>query len=324
MSGRKRALVGAGAWLAWLVAVRPTPRSEEWAEALVLLAALVIVPLGAPLAGVGARIAALQPYAAFPLLVSMMLPRGVAAAALCLPWLGAALVSAVAVERPRTPSAVALVAGVVLLPVGAAWLVLARWGLRPLGFSDPIVLLTAVHFHYAGFALPVVLGAALACVDRPQLARAAVTMVVLGVPLVALGITATQLGRSERLEPIAAWTMSLGGLLTAWVLVLTRRASLIVAAVFLGFGMLLAALYGARSFVPLLDIPWMRALHGSANALGFALLSLVALSATNDAGRTGAQPKGADEDGDGDEARGEGDGEGHDDGRYKSHTSGNN
>ena len=44
--------------------------------------------------------------------------------------------------------------------------------------------------------------------------------------------------------------------------------------------MLLAALYGLRFYLPVawLDIPWMRALHGSANALGFALPALLGWS----------------------------------------------
>ena len=51
-------------------------------------------------------------------------------------------------------------AGLVYLAVGGGWTVLAWGGLRPLGFAAPIVLLTAVHFHYAGFALPLLTGLA--------------------------------------------------------------------------------------------------------------------------------------------------------------------
>ena len=43
-------------------------------------------------------------------------------------------------------------------------------------------------------------------------------------------------------------------------------------------GMVLSTLYGLRFFdvLPGLDIPWMRALHGTGNALGFALPALMA------------------------------------------------
>jgi hypothetical protein len=51
-----------------------------------------------------------------------------------------------------------------------------------------------------------------------------------------------------------------------------------VTAVSLITGMFLAALYGSRHLLPLewLTIPWMRALHGTANSLGFALSALLA------------------------------------------------
>jgi len=41
--------------------------------------------------------------------------------------------------------------------------------------------------------------------------------------------------------------------------------------------MVLAGLYGTRALFPVagLDIPWMRALHGSANAIGFALAGVL-------------------------------------------------
>ena len=45
-------------------------------------------------------------------------------------------------------------------------------------------------------------------------------------------------------------------------------------------------LYGSRFYVDVswLDIPWMRALHGSANAIGFALLGMWSWCLTISAG----------------------------------------
>jgi hypothetical protein len=53
-----------------------------------------------------------------------------------------------------------------------------------------------------------------------------------------------------------------------------------VAGLALAAGMFLAMLYGARAYLPPdgLDIPWMRALHGTGNALGFGLAGLLAWS----------------------------------------------
>jgi len=50
-----------------------------------------------------------------------------------------------------------------------------------------------------------------------------------------------------------------------------------VAALSLLFSMVLAALYGVRYALPIpwLDIPWMRALHGTANAFGLGVAGLL-------------------------------------------------
>ena len=55
------------------------------------------------------------------------------------------------------------------------------------------------------------------------------------------------------------------------------KALWLVSAVCLAGSMVLAALYGSRFHYTIswLDIPWMRAVHGSANALGFGLAGLV-------------------------------------------------
>ncbi len=57
------------------------------------------------------------------------------------------------------------------------------------------------------------------------------------------------------------------------------RTLFFVAGASLFFGMLLAEIYALRVFalpLPWLDIPWMRALHGTANALGFGLCGVLA------------------------------------------------
>lgn len=49
---------------------------------------------------------------------------------------------------------------------------------------------------------------------------------------------------------------------------------------------MLAAIYGSRFYVPMpwLDIPWMRAVHGTANALGFGLAGLLAWAMARSSG----------------------------------------
>ena len=83
-------------------------------------------------------------------------------------------------------------AGLAYVTVGSIWLFLSRWGMNPLGFSDAIVLLTAVHFHYAGFAAPILTGLAGRKIQS-GIARKfylpAAAGVIAGPPLVAAGIT---------------------------------------------------------------------------------------------------------------------------------------
>ena len=48
--------------------------------------------------------------------------------------------------------------GLLYLPVGAWWLYAALNNMEPLGFGEPIVSLTAAHFHFAGLAVSVMSG----------------------------------------------------------------------------------------------------------------------------------------------------------------------
>lgn len=302
-----RAVTGGALWLLFVLLTRPGPFDPAWVHALLLLAPLALLPLGIELVarsdgrttggGTGpARClhlaGALQLPAAGLLAVSYLLRQGPVAAGLALPWLAVAGLIALAGllrlrERGLCPvTELALDAGLVYLVVGAAWAVSDRLGFRPLGFPAVIVLLTAVHFHYAGFILPVVTGLA-ARRTGGRAASLAALGVVAGVPLVAVGITATQLGLGPWIEAIAAWTVAGAGALVAWLHLRLAvrpvypglaRALWTVAALSLAASMGLAALYGSRFHLPQvrrLDIAWMQALHGAANTFGFAAAGLL-------------------------------------------------
>lgn len=299
LTGRSSALAGAAVWLAVVLILRPGPFATGWIRALLLFAPLVLVPLALDLVlarwAVGAtaarRLRAGQLAAALLLAGSFLLAPGRAAAALALPWL--ALTAAIAVlglrrllRRSPRPLADAVVdLGAAYLAVGGAWSFADRSTYQPLGFAVAIVALTAVHFHYAGFLLPLFTGLAM----RRLPGRAAVLAgvgVVAAVPLVAAGITATQLARGVALEAAAALSMAASGLLAAWLhLRLAARGPAppaarglwAVSAVSLAAGMVLAALYGARFFLPVaaLDVGWMQVSHGPLNAFGFALAGVL-------------------------------------------------
>jgi hypothetical protein len=224
------------------------------------------------------------------LVFAFALPPGPGAAALTLPWLAFTLLTALLGllhlrSRGARPGADACIdAGLVYLAVGGTRALLSRWGARPLDFSDIIVLATAVHFHYAGFVLPLLTGLA-GRVLPGRMSRLAAAGVVMGVPLVALGITLSAIGIALP-EWLAAWFMAAASILAAalQLRVAARSAApvqrllLIVAGLSLLGAMTLAALYALGSYwgLPWLDIPTMLPTHGAVNALGFALPGLLA------------------------------------------------
>lgn len=307
------ALTGALVWAAVLGVLKP-----GWPEAMLLLACLVIVPLGlglvAPPDRLGRRagpwVAAdrLRTPAALALVASFALPTGGTAAALALPWLGVTALAALhglggTGPGPGTPAGLCLRAGPVYLAVGGAWAVIARAGVRPLGFPDVIVLMTAVHFHYAGFALPVLAGRAAGALGGPT-ARAACLGVVAGVPLVAVGITDAQLMPGllppRSAELVATGVMAAAGLLVGLLQLRLAarpgrpplaRALLAVSGLAIVAPMALACLYalGAFRHVVWIDITGMFRYHGAVNALGFALPGLLAWYVTPDAERVVAR-----------------------------------
>jgi len=296
--------IGAAAWCAFAYFSVSSLHDGRWAEAMLLLAALVLMPMAWTLVrdfedtGWAARLWRFDLQVHFPaallLVFAFLLPPGPGALLCALPW--AAVLGIMAVDgflriRRHGFSPLGLLCrdvGLIYASVGGAWLLADRGGWSPLGFAPDIVLLTAVHFHYAGLVLPVVAGLALNRRPQSRIAQLATWLVLLGVPLVAAGITATQLGGPAWVELLAAWVLVLGGWGVAWEhLVLAvqerrvhrlARALWLVAGISLGLGMLLAGLYASRMFLPAmgwLGIPWMRALHGTLNAMGFSLLALL-------------------------------------------------
>ncbi len=289
---RARAAVG---FVVWLLCV--TPLAPGWAEALLLLGPLAVIPLGLALAvfrgpdpgGPLLRLAVVaQLPTALPLLGVPLLPVGPAAAILALPWvvftvaLAGAGCARLTASEGRSPEAVCAAAALLFPVVGGGWLALSALGARPLAFSSEIVRATAIHFHYAGFALPLL--AARAAAARPGLASRIVCVgVVIGVPLVALGITLSTFG--VRLpEWLAAWFLASACLVLAvrqlGLALRPRRAQLLqlTSGLSLAAGMALAALYAWGNYWgPVwLDIPLMVRTHGLLNALGFALPGLLA------------------------------------------------
>jgi len=285
----KSAALGGAIWVAWALAVRP-----EWAAVLLLLSPFVLLPLGLRLAAIGETgpetpilrlLSRLAPALATFAAASFLADPGLLAALFSVPWL-AFTVTVASVGITRLLSRRTLVdpgigadAGLVFVAVGGVWLTIGRAGLNPLGFSDAIVQLTAVHFHYAGFALPIVAGFTASRLNRSALLPVAV---IIGVPLTAIGITA-----GGWLEWSAATAMALAGIATAGLLLRLSaheggRARMLnsTAGVALMAGMSLALgwAWSIRFGWHFLGLDSMAATHGSLNALGFGLLGLLGLN----------------------------------------------
>jgi hypothetical protein len=303
LSPAKRAAVGGLFWLFiawWSVS---DLRTLEWSSALLTFAALVLMPLLMELIGkenesgpVGIVLAAsarLQLPAAGLLSIGFLQPAGWVSTVLALPWiiftglLAAAGILRVLRDGVKPQWALCQNAGLVFIAVGGGWTLADRLGLHPLGFGTDIVQLTAVHFHFAGLVLPIVAGLVLREFPVSRVASAGGWGVLAGVPLVAIGITATQFGYGHAAEFFAALVLAPSAMIIAALQLclavqnrwpMKVRVLWSVAGTSLLFGMSLALLYAARAYgLPLrwLDIPWMRALHGTANALGFALCAMI-------------------------------------------------
>jgi hypothetical protein len=188
---------------------------------------------------------------------------------------------------------IAVDVGLLLLPVAGVWLLASRSAMPLIGFEEPVVTFTAAHFHFAGFAAPTIIGGVGRLVGEQSLRyRIAAVAICLGVPLTAIGIAT-----NHTVEATAAVLLACGMLVAATVLVFdaSRKAwshgaklggvLFVFAGTTLLLTMTLAATFALTSSagrgsaltgaVPLQTmIDW----HGGANALGFALPALAALT----------------------------------------------
>jgi hypothetical protein len=301
---RTSAMIGLGAWLALLTVNLPVAAGGSvFIERLVMLAPLVIVPLGLSLIrprdmhGLHTwpyRLALLtQPVGAAVATIALLLPAGKAAGGFALGWFLVTCVIALngvsrfVLRGARRSEEIAISFGLMFIAVGGFWFWMSRHGFHPLGFQEPIVLLTGMHFHYTGFVAPLLVGLTGRAmresgVSAGLLYRLTVALLLFGAPIVALGIAIPWpwLALAGALL-ISVSLCFLAGLVIgrivpavpsrgAGVLLLISSGSSVV-------GMILACLY-AYSVVAqktILTIPQMAYTHGVLNAIGFALCGLL-------------------------------------------------
>ncbi|CAL9593751.1 YndJ family protein [Streptomyces sp. enrichment culture] len=276
---------------------------EVLVDLVVMLGMLVIVPMGLRLADVPEAAAAVRlwPLFAVPGAVSLWLPRGALATALACCYAAGTLLLALsaprrlAANRSLAPAEVALATALVSPAVAATALVAERWGYPLFGFTLEILDLTVPHFHFAGFAAALVAGLVHGAAPGRRSAAFAALSVPLGTLLVLLGYFIDDWAELAGAVVLTAGMWAVGLLTWREVRAGTgdrlTRALLAVSAAVLVATMLLALSWavGEATGLPHPSLAWMAATHGVANALGFALCSLLAWRRLPR--RTGAAPR---------------------------------
>ena len=207
------------------ISVFHPPFDGSWTARLLILAAWVVVPLGLKVIGLDrlgnridrlGRIARIMQFLCTLLLAYALLqPQGWTSAMLAGPYLAATAVVAVwgllrAWQHRRGPMGdLCINVGLIYLVVGGFWAVLDRAGTATAGLRSgyrfahcrpfPLRRFNAVTLDRSGRSMG----------DR--LSQVNCIAVVVAVPLVAVGITTTQLGLSPAIECVAAWGMAVGG-----------------------------------------------------------------------------------------------------------------
>jgi hypothetical protein len=258
-------------------------------DGFLVLGPLVVVPLARPLLPVDRFPRPAIAMSSAILFAGAFIPatRGWPAW-LALPWLAVVVLALVrnAWAWCRTPSfaldALANVAAHAFLSVGAFFAVATRAGWNPASVREPIVELTGVHFHYAGFGALVLA----VCVARSRFAPApgvAIALVfgMIAPPVVAAGFTwkvATfQIGGAFLMT---AFTWTVAGLTLVFVIARiprNARVLLAISSVSVLAPMVLAIFWATSQYVdvPALSIDAMARVHGTMNAIGFVVCGLL-------------------------------------------------
>jgi hypothetical protein len=307
---RRCAGLGAVIWAGVAVLARIGLAPIGAIELMFLFAPLVIVPLGielgrvmgsdTPLTRFARRI---QPAAAALAVAALWLPPGRLAGGLACVWMVACLsmtiaaiidLSSLAKSRPdsstrSTMQRITVAVAQLDLSVGGAWLVASRLGLRPMGIQEPIGLLTAVHFHYAGFATAMIAAAMLQfAAQRHEYWLRWLVAVVIGMPfVVAAGFVISPQLKLGAAALFSASVASLAVVLRSCAKRLesgTARVLFHVASVSVFAGMVLSIAYAVADFrgSDVLPIPQMARTHGILNAVGFCLPGLLGWLVEND------------------------------------------
>jgi YndJ-like protein len=297
----RNAIAGGAVWIGLATASELRWARLTTIELLFLLGPLVIVPLGLGLClqlngktqiGPPIRVARiLQVPAALCLVTSFWFPQGIVAMVAAFPWIvfgglvGLEGLLALVRGQFRKLKSACMIVSFLYLPIGCAWLVASRLGLSPMHFQEPIVLLTAVHFHFAGFAAPVLASAAGVEAEKKAVVyrrafKAIAVGVLAGPGLLAAGFVIGPHLKLAMALLVACSEIGLSLFFLASVAALRSRLAQVfvtISAASVLFAMSLAGLWAIGEFPlqPFVHLDEMAKFHGFANAVGFVLCGLV-------------------------------------------------
>jgi hypothetical protein len=269
---------------------------------LFLVGPVVLVPiwmagLARPRTAAADRLLRLARWLSLPtgvaLAAAFALPPGPLAGLLAVGWLAMASLGAIAAAvdvtaalrggtwRRPDPNHAWWVA-MPFLAVSAGNAVADRLGVQPFGFAPTIILLTAIHFTFAGFIL--ILAGAAAYRSRPsRWLEAAIGSVIVGIPVTAVGFFGVAIAAwiGALLVAAGGFGIGIGHLAAATrgdvVPSVVARSLIGIAGLALLVSMPLAAIYATSVWTGAawLDLPTMARTHGAINVLAFALPSTV-------------------------------------------------
>jgi hypothetical protein len=300
--GRYSAVGGSVVWLLLFLLKIGDSFETGLMQRILLLGILVIVPLALSLVSASqstdddqpaiyrtALIA--QPFGAIGAVVSFLIDPGLLAAVLAFLWFcETALIASFGLWRIartdlRSFAELSITAGLIFVPVAGVWMIVHRMGIQLMGYGDTIILLTAVHFHFAAYAAPILAGLAGRRLRPFTSVRWIFKLVPLGIiagtPLVAAGISFSPVLALAGTALISLGLLLLSVLVLGWILPslesIAGRVLLLISSVSCLPAMALACAY-AYSIVfhkLIIDIPQMAMTHGVANAFGFSLCGLM-------------------------------------------------
>ncbi|MDQ0206748.1 YndJ family protein [Alkalicoccobacillus murimartini] len=225
---------------------------------------------------------------------SLLFEPGIVSGLLAGSWLGftmwAAMIgfSRASVRGFRRVEENAIDAAYLYMVVGGLWLVISRTGMDFLPFSDVIVLLTAVHFHYSSLIVPITAGLLGRYIhkknERIRGYTLLTTLVIIGPLLVGIGIS---VGGILDISSVIVYSVAFIWLAVESIRIMIRSNDRFLARFLIGMGstlsiiaMLFSVVYssGVSFGQSFLSIQQMVRYHGFVQAFGFSLLILIGWS----------------------------------------------